>query len=458
MVEQASLSENECRTAPDPGWGSEDFGHIVRGDVTGRACPRSIEDLQQIVRRSAQEGVRLTPRAGGNSQSGQAVCARSVCLDLRDLSALGAVDTEARVVHCEPGVSWRQLLAHTRARGLVPPVLPLNLDLSVGGTLSVGGFGSASHRWGAAVSNVAQLSVVDGEGRLRQCGPERERDLFDAVLGGLGRCGLIASATLALVPARARVRTWYLVYDELDTLLRDQRLLAARGDVDHLEGLCSATLHGLALGASGRRVPLASWSYCLQVSREFGGAELPSDELLEGLSFQRLVHSEHTDASEHAARYDGRFQAMRLTGAERQPHPWLECILPYAAALEVIPRVLRLLPAFLGDLHRVFLIADRDRPRSLAFPASHEFVAFAVLPMGVPAALLGEARKALKAVEDVLLAAGGKRYLSGWLESWGEGDFQAHFGPYFGVWKQAKDQFDPHRIFTSTLFDAAGCH
>jgi cytokinin dehydrogenase len=341
--------------------------------------------------------------------------------------------------------------------GLVPPVVPLNLDLSVGGTLSVGGFGSSSHRYGAAVSNVAQLAVVDGEGTLTRCTPTHQRELFDAVLGGLGRCGVIASATLTLVPAPARVKTWFLAYDDLAALLEDQRTLAARTQVDHLEALCSATLHGLHLGSNARRVPLTSWTYCLQVSSGFD-ADAPSEDLLEGLGFRRVLHHEQTDAKEFSTRYDGRFRMMRLTGADRQPHPWLECVVPHAVAADVIPRALALLPSFLGDLHRVFRVAERDHPRSLVFPASADLVAFAVLPIGVPPALLGDAQTALKAVEELLLSVGGKRYLSGWLQGWNSQTFEAHFGSHFGAWKRARDHYDPRHVFTSRLFETTGCH
>lgn len=454
----SALVTQPTRTDGDSSvWGEDDFGHLTKGVVVGSARPRSTEQLQSVVREAGDGGFTLTARAGGNSQSGQSVCARSVCLDLRDLSKVEPVDMTERRVTCEPGISWRQLLEHTRRVGLVPPVVPLNLDLSVGGTLSVGGFGSSSHRHGAVVSNVAQLSVVDGEGTLVRCGPTQQRELFDAVLGGLGRCGVIASATLTLVPAHPRVKTWFLAYDDLGALLDDQRTLAARAQVDHLEALCSATLHGLHVGPNARRLPLTSWTYCLQVSSGFD-AEVPSDELLTGLAFRRVLHSEQTDAVEFSTRYDGRFRMMRLTGADRQPHPWLECVVPHAVAAEAIPRALALLPSFLGDLHRVFRVAERDHPRSLVFPSSAELVAFAVLPIGVAPALLGDAQKALKAVEELLLSVGGKRYLSGWLEGWNASDFEAHFGSHFGAWKRARDHYDPKHVFTSRLFDTAGCH
>jgi FAD/FMN-containing dehydrogenase len=50
-------------------------------------------------------------------------------------------------------------------RGLTPPTLTDYQDLSVGGTLSVGGIGGAMFRYGAQVDNVVALEVVTGVGR-----------------------------------------------------------------------------------------------------------------------------------------------------------------------------------------------------------------------------------------------------------------------------------------------------
>ncbi len=44
-------------------------------------------------------------------------------------------------VTVEAGATWREVLAATLPHGLAPPVLPDYLDLTIGGTLAVGGVG-----------------------------------------------------------------------------------------------------------------------------------------------------------------------------------------------------------------------------------------------------------------------------------------------------------------------------
>jgi len=79
------------------------------------------------------------------------------------------------------------VLAATLPRGRTPPVLPDYLDLSVGGTLVVGGVGSRTWRQGTVSDTVVELRVVTGRGEQVSCSPTRNPRLFDAVRAGLGQ-------------------------------------------------------------------------------------------------------------------------------------------------------------------------------------------------------------------------------------------------------------------------------
>ena len=83
------------------------------------------------------------------------------------------------------GVVWRDLVAATLAKGMIPRVLTNNLGVQVSGTLSMAGLGVASFRYGAQADNVLELEVVTGVGEIVTCSREQHRDLFDVV-----RCGI----------------------------------------------------------------------------------------------------------------------------------------------------------------------------------------------------------------------------------------------------------------------------
>ena len=67
--------------------------------------------------------------------------------------------------------------------------MPEVLTLTVGGTLSVGGTGETSCRFGAQVDHVLELDVVTRRGDLLTCSSSSNAELFHMVLAGLGQCG-----------------------------------------------------------------------------------------------------------------------------------------------------------------------------------------------------------------------------------------------------------------------------
>ena len=430
---------------------AHDFGGLCRGRVRAVVAPQGPAALATVVELARESALAVVPRGGGLGQSGQSIPRDGLSVDMRAFTGI-ELDAEAGRVRCGSAVHWRELFATCAAAGWAPEVVPLNLDLSVGGTLSAGGTGSTSHRYGMAVSAVESMVVVTGTGECVETRADRRPEVFEAVLGGVGRFGFICSVELRLRRLRPRLRTWFLLYDDLPTLLADERALMNEDWCTHLEGFASAAMQGLKIGPAGRgRVPLARWFYGLQLSEEYEGAEPDTASRLAGLGFRELVHVQDDDPLGHAARYDLRFRSMAAAGQWTQAHPWFECLVPPRATRELLPRVIEGLPAFLGDGHRVMPVAARPRPRFCAFPEQGPATAFAVLPTGVPPHLLEPALGALGSAHEQLLAAGGKRYLSGWLFEPDERAWQRHFGADYEAWQARRRLLDPDGLFRSCL-------
>ncbi len=205
-----------------------------------------------------------------------------------------------------------------------------------------------------------------------------------------------------------------MAYTDLETCLDDLRHLAQESEVLHLEAFCSSTFRGLRQGPGGRRLPLSTWSYGVQVTTASsdGGAGFCRAAQLD---FAEYLHVEDDDPYAFAGRYDVRFASMRATGAWNQSHPWFEVILPLSAARQLVPEILAGLPPFFGDGHRLLLFAETDRPRACVFPESHPVLGFAILPTGIPEAYRDAALAVLEKLDDTCRRHGGVRYRSGYL-------------------------------------------
>jgi cytokinin dehydrogenase len=328
--------------------------------------------------------------------------------------------------------------------------MPLLLDLSVGGTVSAGGVGPDAARFGMTAANVHALEVVAADGTRRWCSPTEDPARFDAVRGGIGRCGVITRARLALRRPRERVRTFYLVYDAIEPWLADQWRVVTDHRCEALDAFCIAGVQGMRRTPSGRR-PFATWSYGLHVSVEYDTSAPNADQALAGLTPSRLVHVEDDETNAFPARFDARFESMRRLGAFAQAHPIFESFLPTATLATLLPRLLERLPLFLGDGQRVLPIARTRLPPGIAVPGG-DFVCFAVLLTGVHPALVDDALAAMRDVDAMCREAGGTRYLSGWLGEMDDGRWRAHFGDKYAEWVEGKRRLDPDGIFVSRLF------
>ena len=114
---------------------------------------------------------------------------------------------------------------------------------------------------------------MTGDGRLVTCSPDRESELFNMVLGGLGQCGIIVRARVPLVPAPSHVTLHDLIYTDLDKYLTDQLQLAKDGRFDSQRGGMSRKKNG-------------EWSFAIEVGKFFSPPDEPDFASLEsGLQF-----------------------------------------------------------------------------------------------------------------------------------------------------------------------------
>ena len=216
---------------------SQDNGRIVRRVPLAVLRPAGVADVIAMVRYANTHAIKVAMRGQGHSSYGQAQVQGGVVIDSRPLRRILPITKDE--IDVEAGAIWDEVLAATLPKGLTPPVLPDTQVLTVGGTLSIGGTGNASHRHGAILDHVRELEVVTGRGRRLVCSPKQERELFELTLGGLGQCALIVRARLGLVPAPAEIDLVDYDHHDLDTFLDDQRSVARDQPFDHLGGRVS---------------------------------------------------------------------------------------------------------------------------------------------------------------------------------------------------------------------------
>jgi hypothetical protein len=167
------------------------------------ARPATIAELAAAVTGAVRAHRTIAIRGAGYSWGAEPL-GGDIVIAMDRLDRIGEVADDHVVV--EAGAPFTAVVRAAAARGLAPPVIPGIVVATVGGILASGGLGKGSHVHGLVVDHVRELVVVTGDGRVVACSPTQAAWLFDAVLGGAGRFGVIARATLALAPCPPRVR------------------------------------------------------------------------------------------------------------------------------------------------------------------------------------------------------------------------------------------------------------
>lgn len=436
-----------------------DFGRLVDRLPGAVARCASTEEVAQVVRHCRETGLSLHVRGQGHTQSGQATSAGGVLLDTAGMQRIHAIDEDGLYAVVDGGVVWRDLVAATVPRGLVPPVLTNNLGVSVAGTTSVAGLGVASFRYGTQADNALELEVVTGAGDVVTCSREQHADLFDVARCGFGQFGVITRVKTRLRRCRPRVRMFHLLYDDLGVFMRDAEQIMRPGDerfhtLESRSSPCAVFTKRIGEGielAEGMQL-YAYWLYPMFLTVEYGEGEEPDDAaLLSGLNHYRHLRTEEYTQLEFCNRLVPIFELWRRSGNWEMAHPWMEVILPWERAQEFIEMVTAdLPPQALGPAGHVLVwpahTGASDVPLFMHPPGEY-VMGWGILP-AVPPRFLEQALAQLDMASELAIAYGGKRYLSGYVTFDSEARWAQHFGAEWPRVRAAKRRFDPDGILS----------
>ena len=416
---------------------ADDFGHIVHRTPLAVLRPGSVADVVTLLRYANRHRIAVSVRGQGHSTQGQSQVGAGVVIDSRTLDQVHEIRSDR--VRVDAGVTWYDLAVATLAHGRTPPVFTDYLDLSIGGTLTVGGIGGASQRYGLQVDTVLELEVVTGTGELVTCSPTRHRALFESVLGSLGQLAVVVRATIALVPAPSYARGYQLYYSDLDTYLGDQRRALAGRRFDSLEG------QALRTAADD------GWEFFLDAAVYYDGTAPDDPAVTRGLRFDpaRTLTPEYTYL-QWIDRLRPTVEFLKSIGAWGLPHPWLDMFLPASRTAAVVrPTLDRLTLADTGQ-GPVLLYPFRPglvRPRFLEVPREPVGFLFSLLRTTVPPTTVESQLAGNRDLYDRGVAAGGKRYPVGSVPLT-HPDWVRHYGRDYPAFAAAKTTWDPRRILS----------
>ncbi|TQE19623.1 FAD-binding protein [Streptomyces ipomoeae] len=424
---------------------SHDQGNIVFRTPCAVLRPGSVQDIRKMVAFCASHNIKVAPVGAHHAMFGQPLVSGGLIIEMQSLNTIHSIGTDGADV--DTGVLWQDVIEAAYAQGLTPASITSYIRTTVGGTLSMGGIGMMSaYRVGAQVDHARLLQVVTGTGQLKWCSATQNSELFEATLAGLGQCGVITRATIDLVPAKQRARTYRIGYADIPTFFQDIRILANRGEFDSLG----------SIPQPGTAQPLVLWATVF-----YDPGDVPDgSHLLRGLSpaagaapFEDYGYLDYISLVTNL--YDS-FAANLDWDAKVKP--WSDLFLPDGAVEDFVESVFpSLTPEDLGPtgfgLIFPMLRSSYGRPLlRLPSGASGPWVwLVSVLTDSVESGPDPDFASRMMdrnySLYQQAAAVGGVRYPHG-ATPFTQADWQAHYGSLWTQFVTWKNRYDPNGILT----------
>ncbi|WP_409277482.1 FAD-binding oxidoreductase [Pseudomonas defluvii] len=188
--------------------------------------PKSIEQVQAVVRWANQRMVALVPSGGRTGLSAAAVAANGEVVVAFDyMNQILGFNAGDRTVVCQPGVITAQLQQFAADQGLYYPVDFASAGSSqIGGNIGTNAGGIKVIRYGMTRNWVAGLKVVTGKGDLLELNKDLIKnatgyDLRQLFIGAEGTLGFVVEATMRLDRAPKNLTAMVLGTPDFDSIM-----------------------------------------------------------------------------------------------------------------------------------------------------------------------------------------------------------------------------------------------
>jgi FAD/FMN-containing dehydrogenase len=235
LMTQAALIE-ELKTLVEPGklltdadslntYGKDWTKHFAPAPLA-IAFPKSIEQVQAIVRWANQHKVALVPSGGRTGLSAGAVAANGEVVVAFDyMNQILDFNEFDRTAVCQPGVVTKQLQMFAEDKGLYYPVDFASAGSSqIGGNIGTNAGGIKVIRYGMTRNWVAGLKVVTGTGELLELNKDLIKnatgyDMRQLFIGAEGTLGFVVEATMRLDRAPKNLTAMVLGTPDFDSIM-----------------------------------------------------------------------------------------------------------------------------------------------------------------------------------------------------------------------------------------------
>lgn len=196
------------------------------------ALPINADEISALLAWANRHHVPVTPRGAGTNLTGSTVPGYGgLVIDLSLMNRILDFDEETLTLRVQPGVLLEDIQNYVSSIGYFYPPDPGEKKSSIGGNIATNAGGMRAVKYGVTRDYVRSLDVVLADGTLTRLGSETIKNasglnLKEALIGSEGTLGIIAEASLKILPAPKTSLSVLASFDNLkDAALSVQKIL-----------------------------------------------------------------------------------------------------------------------------------------------------------------------------------------------------------------------------------------
>jgi decaprenylphospho-beta-D-ribofuranose 2-oxidase len=189
------------------------------------------EDIYEAFQLAKKLGLTVTARGTGISYNDVSLNSGGIVLDMTGMDQILEWDPASGVVRCESGVTLEKLWKKVEPDGWWPPVVSGTMKTTLGGCLSANIHGKNNFQKGTIGEHVTEFTAMLPTGALVTCSPNKNADLFYAMISGLGMLGVFTSVTMKM----KRIHSGLISVDALPVHDLHEHLTDLLGNAPHYD-------------------------------------------------------------------------------------------------------------------------------------------------------------------------------------------------------------------------------
>jgi glycolate oxidase len=182
--------------------------------------PRTLEEVQRIMRLCSEHEVPVVARGAGTGLSGGALPhAEGVLLSLARFNRILDIDPTSRTARVQPGVRNLAISEAAAPFGLYyAPDPSSQIACTIGGNVAENSGGVHCLKYGLTVHNVLGVKLVTAQGDLLEIGGQAldspGYDLLALLIGSEGMLGVVLEVSIRLLPTPAHAQVVLAAYED----------------------------------------------------------------------------------------------------------------------------------------------------------------------------------------------------------------------------------------------------